>query len=45
MDNIAEQKALEPIGFRREGIMRGLAFDGGRWHDAVLYARLRTDPE
>jgi [ribosomal protein S5]-alanine N-acetyltransferase len=29
---------------RREGIMRGLAFDGGRWHDAVLYARLRDDP-
>ena len=45
VDNIAEQKALERIGFRREGIMRGLAFDGGRWHDAVLYARLRTDPE
>ena len=45
VDNIAEQKALERIGFRREGIMRGLAFDGGRWHDAVLYARLRTDRE
>jgi RimJ/RimL family protein N-acetyltransferase len=45
VDNIAEQKALERIGFRRDGIMRGLAFDGGRWHDAVLYARLRTDPE
>jgi [ribosomal protein S5]-alanine N-acetyltransferase len=44
VENIAEQRALESIGFRREGIMRGLAFDGGRWHDGVLYARLRDDP-
>jgi RimJ/RimL family protein N-acetyltransferase len=43
VENIAEQKALERIGFRREGIMRGLAFNGGRWHDGVLYARLRGD--
>jgi RimJ/RimL family protein N-acetyltransferase len=42
-ENIAEQRALERIGFRREGIMRGLAFDAGRWHDGVLYARLRDD--
>jgi len=42
---IAEQNALERIGFRREGVMRGLAFDGGRWHDGVLYARLRNDPD
>lgn len=44
VDNLAEQRALERIGFRREGVMRGLAFDGGRWHDGVLYARLRDDP-
>jgi RimJ/RimL family protein N-acetyltransferase len=44
IDNLAEQRALERIGFRREGVMRGLAFDGGRWHDGVLYARLRDDP-
>jgi [ribosomal protein S5]-alanine N-acetyltransferase len=44
VENIAEQKALERAGFRREGVMRGLAFDGGRWHDGVLYARLRHDP-
>jgi len=43
IENIAEQKALERAGFRREGIMRGLAFDRGRWHDGVLYARLRDD--
>jgi RimJ/RimL family protein N-acetyltransferase len=44
VENLSEQKALERAGFRREGIMRGLAFDGGRWHDGVLYARLRDDP-
>jgi L-amino acid N-acyltransferase YncA len=44
VENIAEQRVLEHIGFRREGIMRGLAFDAGRWHDGVLYARLRDDP-
>jgi [ribosomal protein S5]-alanine N-acetyltransferase len=44
VENLAEQKALERIGFRRNGVMRGLAFDGGRWHDGVLYARLRDDP-
>jgi RimJ/RimL family protein N-acetyltransferase len=45
VESIAEQNALERIGFCREGIMRGLAFDDGRWHDGVLYARLRADPE
>jgi RimJ/RimL family protein N-acetyltransferase len=44
VENIAEQKALERAGFRREGVMRGLAFEGGRWHDGALYARLRHDP-
>jgi [ribosomal protein S5]-alanine N-acetyltransferase len=45
VESIAEQNALERIGFCREGIMRGLAFDDGRWHDGVLSARLRADPE
>jgi len=43
VDNLAEQRALERAGFRRQGIMRGLVFDRGRWHDGVLYARLRDD--
>ena len=43
VENLAEQRALERAGFRREGIMRGLTFDRGRWHDGVLYARLRHD--
>jgi RimJ/RimL family protein N-acetyltransferase len=44
VENLAEQRVLERIGFRREGVMRGLAFIGGRWRDGVLYARLREDP-
>ena len=43
VENLAEQRLLERIGFRREGVMRGLAFIGGRWRDGVLYARLRDD--
>ena len=43
VENLAEQKALERAGFRREGVLRGLAFIGGRWRDGVLYARLRND--
>jgi ribosomal-protein-alanine N-acetyltransferase len=43
VENVVEQRALERIGFRREGVMRGLAFIGGRWRDGVLYARLRDD--
>jgi RimJ/RimL family protein N-acetyltransferase len=43
-ENLAEQRALGRSGFQREGVMRGLAFIGGRWRDGVLYARLRDDP-
>ena len=44
VENLVEQRVLERIGFRREGVMRGLAFIGGRWRDGVLYARLRNEP-
>jgi RimJ/RimL family protein N-acetyltransferase len=44
VENLAEQRVLERIGFRREGVLRGLAFIGGRWRDGALYARLRDDP-
>lgn len=43
--NLAEQRALEKVGFTREGILRGCAFQGGRWHDGVLYSILRADVE
>jgi [ribosomal protein S5]-alanine N-acetyltransferase len=43
VENLAEQRVLERIGFRHEGVLRGLAFIGGEWRDGVLYARLRSD--
>jgi ribosomal-protein-alanine N-acetyltransferase len=43
-ENEAEQRVLERIGFRREGVLRGAGFVGGQWRDFVMYARLRHDP-
>jgi ribosomal-protein-alanine N-acetyltransferase len=43
-ENLAEQRALERVGFEREGVMRGVAFIGGSWRDMVMYARLRPTP-
>ncbi|GAA1978200.1 GNAT family protein [Catenulispora subtropica] len=43
--NFAEQRALEKVGFTREGVMRSHAFGGGRWHDTVLYSILRDEAE
>jgi [ribosomal protein S5]-alanine N-acetyltransferase len=40
-DNVAEQKALERVGFAREGVLRGAVFRDGAWRDLVLYALLR----
>src|SRR6266536_3197452 len=39
-ENIAEQRALERIGFAREGVMREVAFRDGTWRDSVIYALL-----
>ena len=44
VDNVAEQRALERVGFRREGVARGFAFRDGRWRDSILYGLLRDDP-
>jgi len=44
VDNVAEQRALERVGFRREGVQRGLYFRAGRWRDSVMYGLLRDDP-
>jgi [ribosomal protein S5]-alanine N-acetyltransferase len=43
-ENLAEQRVLEKLGFRREGVLREAFFRGGRWRDSVLYAHLRSDP-
>ena len=44
VDNIAEQRALEKAGYRREGVNRGAQVRPDGRHDLVLYARLRSDP-
>ena len=44
IDNLAEQRALEKAGFTREGVLRGAQFRAGRYHDLVVYSRLRDDP-
>jgi RimJ/RimL family protein N-acetyltransferase len=43
--NVAEQRALEKAGFKREGVMRGLYFRAGAWRDSVLYGITRGDVE
>jgi RimJ/RimL family protein N-acetyltransferase len=42
-ENVAEQRALEKAGFRREGVLRSVAFRDGRWRDGVLYSVLRDE--
>jgi RimJ/RimL family protein N-acetyltransferase len=42
-DNLAEQHALESVGFLREGVQRSLYLRAGRWRDSVMYGMLRTD--
>jgi ribosomal-protein-alanine N-acetyltransferase len=43
-ENIAEQRALERIGFQREGVLREVIFMHGTWRHIVLYSLLRSDP-
>ena len=42
-DNLAEQRALEKVGFHREGLMRAVGYRSGQRVDAVLYSLLRDD--
>jgi [ribosomal protein S5]-alanine N-acetyltransferase len=42
-ENVAEQKALERIGFRQEGLLRGVRFRHGIWRDMVIYGLLRHE--
>lgn len=43
-ENVAEQRALERAGFRREGVLRGSYFRRGSWRNRVVYAVTRGDP-
>jgi [ribosomal protein S5]-alanine N-acetyltransferase len=41
--NTAEQKALERLGFQKEGLMRGRSFLRGKYLGVLVYGLLRTD--
>ena len=41
--NIASQKTLERVGFRREGLLRQSYFDGHDYRDTLVYGMLRAE--
>lgn len=41
--NVAEQRALEKIGFELEGRMREAFFRAGRWRDSLVFGLLRPE--
>ena len=41
--NIGEQKALERLGFRQEGLIRGRSFLAGKYVGVLVYGLLRED--
>jgi RimJ/RimL family protein N-acetyltransferase len=42
-ENVAEQRALQKIGFRQEGVLRGAEFRNGSWCDIVVFGLLRGE--
>jgi RimJ/RimL family protein N-acetyltransferase len=43
IENIAEQRALERVGFTKEGTIRSAQFRGGRWRSLVMYGILKDE--
>ena len=43
VENVAEQRSLERVGFTREGVVRGAQWRNGAYHDGYLYSVLRSD--
>ena len=43
VENVAAQRVMESIGFRREGILRRAMFRDGQWRDIAIYAVLRQE--
>lgn len=43
VENAAEQRTLEKLRFRREGILQHAVWHRGGWRDLVLYSQLRSD--
>jgi len=42
-ENMASQRALEKVGYTREGVFRQHSWSEGRWHDTIRYAILDQD--
>lgn len=42
-ENLAEQRALEKLGFQREGVMRSRSFIRGNYSDVLVYGLLRDE--
>lgn len=43
LENLAEQRALERVGFAREGVIRGAQWRNGAYRDGYLYSMLRAE--
>jgi RimJ/RimL family protein N-acetyltransferase len=43
VENIAEQRSLERVGFAKEGTIRSVQFRSGQWCDVFIYGMLRAD--
>jgi len=41
--NVASQRVLEKVGFKREGVLRRSVFIRGEWRDAYIYSILREE--
>jgi RimJ/RimL family protein N-acetyltransferase len=41
--NVASQRVLEKIGFKKEGVVRKSSFVGGEWRDSCLFSFLREE--
>ena len=41
--NVASQKVLEKVGFKKEGTLRKSFFMRGKWRDAYIYSILREE--
>ena len=41
--NVASQKVLEKVGFKREGTLRKSVFFRGEWQDSIVYSILREE--
>jgi RimJ/RimL family protein N-acetyltransferase len=41
--NTASQRALEKVGFKREGLLKNTLFRKGKWEDTVIYVLCRSE--